>query len=197
MTDYRINLAKTMASTPEARRKFYNGMLVYLVCCALGLVYVAYLSSLNIIEGIAASRQRTVLIKTVNAVSEFNKEFYKNPNEAFQMLNSYTSDLGILQTALSERSHFLPVIGQLFADFPDDVAMQGLTASAATKKLSFGLALPLSNQEQGDPVRKLQGMWTGNEELMNRVNSIRPVTGERRVVDGKPVFFVQFECVLK
>ena len=43
MVDYRINLAKTLTSTPEQRRKFYNGMIIYLSVCAAGLVYVAYL----------------------------------------------------------------------------------------------------------------------------------------------------------
>ena len=197
MTDFRINLAKTSVSSAEERQKFYNGMLVYLVLCAAVLVYVAYLSSVHIMEAYHANKENRMLVKTVSASSSFSKAFYKSPEKAYQNLEVYAADLDVLRTALSQRSQFLPVMSQLFSDFPEDVALQSLSASANSKKLSFGLALPLSDREKGDPVRKLQASWSGNEALMQQVHSIRPVTGERRMVGDRPTFFVQFECILK
>jgi hypothetical protein len=197
MTDYRINLAKSVASSPGERQKFYNGMLIYLALCAVAMVYVAYLTSINIIDAYQASKQSHVLVKGVSAASDFSETFYKDPGQAYRELEVYASDLEILRLALSQRSHFLPVMSQLFSGFPEDVALQGLTASADSKKISFGLVVPLSDQEKGDPVRQLQTLWNANEELMQRVQGIRPITGERRMVGGQPAFFVQFECVLK
>ena len=197
MTDFRINLAKTMVSSSEERQKFYNGMLIYLVVCAAAMVYVAYLTSVNISEAYRANKENRMLVKTVSASSAFSKEFYKNPKKAYQNLDVYAADLEILRAALSQRSHFLPVMSQLFSDFPADVALQGLLASASSKKLSFGLVLPLSDREKGDPVRKLQASWNGNEALMQKVYSIRAITGERRMFGDTPAFFVQFECILK
>lgn len=197
MTDYRINLAKTVVSTPEERQKFYNRMLIYLVICAGAMVYVAYLSASNMLKAHRANKQSTALIKGATTTSGFSKTFFKNPDAAYQELEVYAVDLEILRDVFSKRSHFLPVISELFQDFPDGVTLQGLTASAVSKKLAFGLVLPLSNQEKVDPVRQLQATWNGNDDLMNRVESIRPITGERRMVGDEPVFFVQFECLLK
>jgi hypothetical protein len=197
MTDYRINLAKSVTSTPEERKKFYNGMLIYQVVCAGLMVYVAYLSSFSIIDGLRASRHKRNLVKSVTSVSEFSKSFYKNPEQAYAELTLYSEDLTTLRSALAGRSYFQPVISQLFAEFPEGVALKSLTASVANKKVSFGLVVPLSDDEGGDPVRKLQAAWTANEELMKRIVNIRPTTGERRVMAGKPVFFVKFECLLK
>lgn len=197
MTDYRINLAKALTSTPAERKKFYNGMLIYQVVCAGIMVYVAYLSSFSIMDGLRASRHKRGLVESVSSVSEFSKSFYKNPEQAYAELMLYSEDLTTLRSALARRGYFQPVIGQLFSDFPAGVALESLTASAANKKVSFGLVVPLSDEEGGDPVRKLQAAWTANKELMERVASIRPTTGERRVVSGKAVFFVEFECLLK
>ncbi|MEA2068886.1 MAG: hypothetical protein U9P12_06785 [Verrucomicrobiota bacterium] len=197
MADFRINLAKTVVNSPEERQKFYNGMLIYLVLCAAAMVYVAYLSSINLTKAYRANKQSRLLAKTVSASSGYGKAFYKNPDKVYGELDIYASDLEVLRSALSRRSHFLPVMSQLFSDFPEDVALQGLTASASSKKISFGLVVPLSDQEKGDPVRQLQTLWSGNDELMQRVLSIRPITGERRMMGGQPAFFVQFECVLK
>ena len=72
MVDYRINLAKSVTSTPEQRRKFYNGMILYLSVCAAGLVYVAYTASFNIKEGYRANRQRKQMVDTVGSVLKPN-----------------------------------------------------------------------------------------------------------------------------
>jgi hypothetical protein len=197
MTDFRINLAKSVTSTPGERKKFYNGMLIYQVVCAGLMVYVAYLSSFSIIDGLRATRNKRGLVKTVTSVSEFSKSFYKNPEQAYAELALYSEDVTTLRSALAGRSYFQPVIGQLFAEFPEGVALESLTASVATKKVSFGLVVPLSDDEGGDPVRKLQAAWTANEELMKRITNIRQPSGERRMMAGKPVFFVKFECLLK
>jgi hypothetical protein len=197
MTDYRINLAKSIVSSEEERQKFYNGMLIYLVLCAAAMVYVAYLSAASFLEAHRSNKQSQALFSAVAESSEFSKTFYKNPGDAYQELEVYATDLEILHKALAERSHFLPVMSQLFSDFPEGVALQGLSASAENRKISFGLVLPLSDQTKADPVRQLQSTWSGNQELMQRVKSIRPITGERRMLGDEPVFFVQFECLLK
>lgn len=196
-TDYRINLAKSFTSTPEDRRRFYNGILIYLVLCAAAMVYVAYLTSVNLVRARQANLQRQTLERAIGSASDYGREFLQNPANAYKKLELQAADLLTLRTAFGQRTHFLPVMSGLFSGLPEDVALQDLQAVAEKKTLSFGLVVPLSDQEKGDPVRKLKSVWDGNEELMRQVHGIRPVTGERRVVNGQPVFFVQFECILK
>ncbi|MCF7818269.1 MAG: hypothetical protein K9M54_10345 [Kiritimatiellales bacterium] len=191
MVDYRINLARTATSTPEQRRKFYNGMILYLAACAAGLVYVAYSASLNVLEAYRENRQRRFLEKSVTDVSEFSKTFYRNPDKAYQELQQYSADMALLKAALAERTHFLPVMKQLFTNFPKDVAIENLDASSAQHSIVFGLVGPSKS------VKDLQTTWKQNAELNGLVESIRQVTGEVRVVAGEPVYFVKFECVLK
>ena len=191
MVDYRINLAKTVVSTPEQRRKFYNGMMIYLVFCAAGLVYTAYLASSNVIEAYSASRQRRQMVKAVSSASGFSKTFYKNPDKAYDELKLYAEDLATLKTAFAQRTHFLPVLNQLFADFPEDVAVENLEASVAGNSIAFGLVGP------GKSVKAQQLAWKQNAELNALVRSIKQVKGEPRTVAGLPVYFVKFECVLK
>ena len=191
MVDYRINLAKTVVSTPEQRRKFYNGMMIYLVFCAAGLVYVAYLASSNMIEAYSASHQRRQMVKAVSSASGFSKTFYKNPDKAYDELKLYAEDLVLLKTAFAQRTHFLPVLNQLFADFPEDVAMENLEASAGQNSIAFGLVGP------GKSVKAQQLAWKQNSGLNELVRSIKQVKGEQRTVGGQLVYFVKFECVLK
>lgn len=191
MVDYRINLAKAVTSTPEQRRTFYNGMIIYLSVCAAGLVYVAYLASANVMEAYSASRQRRQMVKTASSVSGFSKTFYKNPDKAYEELQLYAADLALLKTAFAQRTHFLPVLNQLFADFPEDVAVESLEASAAKNSVTFGLVGP------GKSVKAQQVAWKQNSGLNGLVRSIKQVKGEQRMVGGQPVYFVKFECVLK
>jgi hypothetical protein len=191
MVDYRINLAKSLTSTPEQRRKFYNGIILYLSICAAGLVYTAYLASYNILEAYNAERQRRILVRSGSASSDFAKEFYRNPEKAFNELNVYAEDLSLLKTAFSQRTHFLPVLNQLFADFQEDVAVEDLEASAANNSITFGLVGP------GKSVREQQLVWKQNKELNQAVSSIKQIQGQQCMVGDKPVYFVKFECALK
>jgi len=191
MVDFQINLAKSVTSTPEQRRKFYNGMILYLALCAAGMVYVGYLASANMMEAYSANRQRRSMVKAVSSVSAFSKEFYKNPDKAYSELEAYTAELTLLKSAFAERTHFLPVLNQLFADFPEDVAVENLDASAAKNSITFGLVGP------GKSVKAQQAAWRKNTTLSGLVRSIKQVKGEQRMVGGKPVYFVKFECILK
>lgn len=191
MVDYQINLAKSVTSTPEQRRKFYNGMILYLALCAAGMVYVGYLASANMMEAYNANRQRRNMVRAVSSVSTFSKEFYKNPDKAYSELQAYTADLTVLKSAFAERTHFLPVLNQLFSDFPEDVAIESLEASAAKNSITFGLVGP------GKSVKAQQAAWRKNTKLSGLVRSIKQVKGEQRMVGGQPVYFVKFECILK
>ena len=191
MIDFHINLAKTITSTPEQRRKFYNGMILYLSLCAAGMVYVGYLASANIMEAYSANRQRRSRVKTVSSVSDFSKAFYKNPDKAYTELQAYTTDLAQLKSAFSERTHFLPVLNQLFNDFPEDVAVESLEASAAKNSITFGLV------GSGKSVKAQQVAWRKNAKLNGLTRSIKQVKGEQRTVGGQAVYFVKFECILK
>ena len=197
MVDYRINLVKTVVSTPEQRQKFYHGMLIYLSICAAAMVYVAYLTSWNLIDGISAIQSRSALTQTQDSVSRTEKAFYRNPELALKELKNDSKSLGMIKQALSGQADFLPVISQLFMDIPKGAALQNLTTSPDRKKITFGIIVPLSDQDHGDPVRELQTSWSNNKNLMKRVHSIHPVTGERKSAGGVPVFAVKFECVLK
>ena len=195
MADFNINLAKTMVSPPEARLKFYNRMLLYLVACAAAMVYVAYLASLNIVKAVQARQERVVLVRTGSASSEYGEAFYKNPEKAYRQLSGYTKDLETLSGVLARRAQFLPVLNQLFADFPEEVALQNLTGTGKT--IEFGLVAPLFGQQGENPVSQLQNRWKLNEELMQKVVGIRQVTSERRMVGDIAMVFVKFECILK
>jgi len=191
MVDYRINLAKTVTSTPAQRRRFYNGMLLYLVICAAGMVYVAYATTLNITEAYRNARIRSKMINTVSISSDFGKAFYKNPDKAYEELELYAADLELLKEAFSQQTHFLPVVNQLFAGLPDDVAVESLEVSAQRKTISFGLV------GSSKSVKAQQMAWKQNEALGTRVRGTKQVKGELRMIDGIPVYFVKFECSLK
>ena len=181
MVDYRINLAKSVVSTPEQRRKFYNGMMIYLVFCAAGLVYVAYLASANVMEAYSASRQRRQMVKAVSTASGFSKSFYKNPDEAYDELQLYAEDLALLKTAFAQRTHFLPVLSQLFANFPEDVGVENLEVSADQKRVVFELVGP------GKSIKAQRAVWKQNAELNGLVvnNNIKQVKSEED--DGRPI----------
>ncbi len=191
MVDYHINLAKTLTSTPEQRRRLYNGMILYLFLCAIGMIYTAYTASSSVMDAYRSDRQRRSRIKAVSSVSDFGKAFYKNPDKAYIELQLYAGDLDLLKTALGQRTHFLPVLNQLFSDFPDDVAVESLTASVSKNSVVFGLV------GSGKSVKAQQLAWKKNTNLNKLVSSIKQVTGEQRMVAGKPVYFVRFECILK
>lgn len=190
MVDYRINLAKTITSTPEQRRKLYNGMIIYLSLCAAGLVYTAYLASANVMEAYSAGRQRRTMIKAVSSASGFGDTFYKNPQKALSELELYADDLTMLKTAFAQRTHFLPVLNQLFADFPENVAVENLEASAKRKTIAFGLV------GSGKSIRTRQEAWKKNEKL-NKLVRIKQIKSEQRMVGGQSVYSVKFEGELK
>ena len=191
MVDYRINLAKSITSSPEQRQKIYHGMIIYLSCCAAGLVYTAYLASANVMEAYSAGRQRRSMIKSVSASSDFSKTFYKNPGKTYEELELNARSLESLKTAFAQRTHFLPVLNQLFTDFSIDVAVESLEASSAQNIITFGLVGP------GKSVKAQQLAWKQNAKLNGLVRSIKQVKGEQRAVGGQSVYFVKFECMLK
>lgn len=195
MVDYRINLAKTFVSSAEKRTRFYDGMIVYLMLCVAVMVGVAYLSTINL-QGFAENkRARARLLASASASSGFDEAALKNPSKAYSELKAYSSEIAALRAVLEQRVRLLPVIEGLFADLPEGATLQSLSASPG--KMAFGMILPPASEERGDPVRKLKEVWEGNEELMKRVSSIRPLTGERRTMESKSVYYVKFECVLK
>ncbi|MDF7824476.1 hypothetical protein P4B35_10670 [Pontiellaceae bacterium B12227] len=193
--DYRINLAKGMTSAPEQRARFYNGMLIYLLICFAGLAAVGFFGSVNIRQTIKNHQQQAMLQQTVCSVSGVTEDAFLNPDETFRQLEDRAYDIAQLKRALGQRVHLLPVIHNLFTDLPSGVSLQSLSANK--EQLAFGLVMPLSSDDAGDPVALLSAAWEKNEELMNRVVSIRPLNGERRNTESGPVFFVQFECILK
>ncbi len=196
-TDYKINLAKTLTSTPEERRKFYHGMLVYFVVCAAAMVYTAYFASVNLLEAHQANMQRSSSIKSVTSASGQGRAFYRDPDQAYVDLQRYAADVALLKKGFAQRSHFVPVIGHLFSKFPEEVALQELAASHGNKKISFVVVSSPTDQDRGDPVRRLQAAWAENTELGRLVLAVRPVTSERRMVGGEPKISTQFECILK
>jgi hypothetical protein len=192
--DFRINLAKDFTSSAEERSRFYHMMLIYLACCAVLLVLVAYLTSLNLTEYVQnKSEQRRLVAST--AASGVDKAAFRDPQQTYTELNADSTQIGTLKKMLGQRVQLLPVVHNLFLDLPPDVALQSLSADKS--KLSFGLVTPPVSDEAGDPVKKLRAAWESNEELMKRVVSIRPVNGERRMLGSRAVFYVQFECILK
>lgn len=193
--DFRINLAKDMTSTEEDRVRFYNGMLIYLVICAAAMVFTAYLSSVNIVRYVQNNRECSHLLSTVCSVSGLEASSFKDPGETYAALEDYSRRIESLRQALGRRVQLLPVVHNLFVDLPDGMVLQSLSANKS--KLAFGLSMPPPSEQSGDPVRDLRSAWEKNDELMKRVASIRPVTGERRTIGTQSIFYVQFECILK
>lgn len=190
MVDYRINLAKTITSTPEQRRKFYNGMIIYLALCAAGLVYTAYRASDNVMSAYSAEKQRRSMVKAVSSASGFGRAFYRNPQKAYSELELYAEDLTLLKAAFAQRTHFLPVLNQIFTDFPKEIVVENLEASAARKTITFGLVGP------GKSIRARQEAWKKNKKL-NELVRIKQVKSEQEMVDNQLVFSVSFEGELK
>ncbi|MDF7799995.1 hypothetical protein P4C99_11015 [Pontiellaceae bacterium B1224] len=192
--DFKINLAKDLTSSTEERTRFYNGMLIYLLACAVLLVFVAYTASSNLRSYMKNKAEQQQLRTTAFAVAELDPAAFKNPGQTYNALDTYSRKIASLKQLLGQRVQLLPVVHNLFLDLPSGVALQSLSANTST--VSFGLVMPPPSQD-ADPVRDLREAWEKNEELMKRVVSIRPVTGERRTMGEASVFFVQFECVLK
>lgn len=194
-TDYRINLAKSLTSSIEDRTRFYNGMIIYLALCFAVLVYVAYASSANIHSYIENKQEHRRLLASASAVSGFDAEAFKNPDKAYAALQEYSNQIDMLKRVIAQRVQLLPVIHNLFAELPKGASLQSFSANK--DKIMFGVVVPPSSGAAGDPVRQLTAAWEGNEELMRRVASIRPINGERRTMGAETVFYVQFECILK
>ena len=192
--DFRINLSKEMTSSPEERSRFYNGMLIYLLICFVGLATMGYFGSINIQHLLENLQNKALLEQTVCAVSGVHIDDFKNPNELFRQLEDQAVDIAQLKRALKQRVCLLPVIHNLFSDFPKGVSLESLSANK--QKLSFELIMPLSSDDTEDPVALLSAAWESNENLMKRVATIRPVKGERRTIGSSSFFFVQFECML-
>ena len=131
------------------------------------------------------------------AVAKSGRAFYNNPDQTYQELDARAKDLEILRGLLMKRAQFLPVFSQLFLDFPEDIALQELTATASSKTIEFGLVAPYLDEDGESPVGKLQARWKNSKELLTRTTGIRQVTSERRLVGDTPAVFVQFECVLR
>ena len=194
MVDYRINLAKTLASTPEQRQKFYNGMLIYLVTCSAIMVLTAYLSSVNMKRFVDVRAERNQILATATSVSGLQDTDFKRPDKAYNDLKEASVQIASLKQALGQRVQLLPVLHNLFRNLPDGVALQSLSADG--DKMMFDLSMP-SSENAGDPVRKLTQMWGKNEVLKESVFEIRPVKGERRTLGGESKFYYKFECQLK
>ncbi len=195
MIDYHVNLAKDLVGSETQRRRFYNGMLIYLALCAVALVFTAYLSAINMKHYLKNRRQRRQLQSSIVAVSGLEPSAFKHPDKVYDALKADAARIGKLKAALEGRVQLLPVVYNLFSILPQGVALQSL--SAGDGKISFGMEMPLSSNGSGDFVRNLKEGWETNPELMRRVKSIRPLTGERRRMGNVSVFYVEFECILK
>ncbi len=193
--DFQINLAKDLTSSPEERTRFYNGFLIYLVSCFGLLVLTAYLTSVNLTAYMKNRTEQHQISATVSAATGISKDMFKHPEQSYTQLDAYSRKLISLKQLLGQRVQLLPVVHNLFVKLPQDVALQSLAADK--KKVSFGLVMPMPSNDANDPVKVLRTAWESNEELMRRVDTIRPITGERRTMGSETKFYVQFECVLK
>ena len=194
MVDYRINLAKTLTSSPEKRLKFYNGMLIYLVTCAAIMVLVAYFSSINIKRFVDLRVERKQIEEASSALTGLDDTAFRRPELVVNEIKSLSDQIASLRNALGQRVHLLPIIHNLVLDLPKGVIFHGIVAT--DRKMVFDLAMPPPSEDEADPVRKLTRTWENNEFLKNNVESIRPVKGERRTVGGTSIFHYQFECII-
>ena len=197
MADFNINLVKSMTSSPEARVRFYNRMLIYLVTCAALLVGVSYLSARNVVAALRANGDRETLIREEAAVMEFGQDFHDNPEQSLKEFTAYAADLDILRSALEQRSQFLPVLSRLFSDFPEDIVLEDLKANAADKSIEFLLVAPVIDEEGNEVLRALQNKWRDDEELRARANAVTQVSNEREMVGDILMSYAEFKCIVK
>lgn len=198
MVDYKINLAKSITSTAEQRRTFYNGMLFYLVFCAAGLVYVAYLTSGNVSQAYQDITHRRMLQRSLASSTGVGKEFFRSPEVAFENLSRYSSEIEMLKLALSERVALLPVMDSIISEVPSGVALQSMSGSSTKRIVTFVLTTPAKDGSSTSWVRRMQAVWLQNKDLMNRIEgNIKEVKRDRGSLGGQSVYYIQFECTLK
>jgi len=197
MVDFNINLAKSMVSSQEERMRFYNRMLIYLVVCAALMVGTAYLSSKHVISAAKANKESRLLIVSMSTASDFGKTFFKNPEQAYKEFGNYAEDLVTLRSVFEQRSQFLPALSQLFGNFPANVSLQSLTASAAENAIEFELVAPVIDEKGNDVLRALQAEWRDNPELMAVAKPVAAMSSEREMVGDVLVASVKYKCILK
>lgn len=197
MVDFNINLVKSMVSTPEERASFYNRMLIYLVTCAALMVGTAYLSSKHILSAARANKERNMLVATMSSMSDFGKSFFKDPEHAYVEFGNYAEDLETLRSVLEQRSQFLPVMSQLFADFPENVVLHSLTATAADNSIEFMLVAPVIDEDGNDILRMLQTRWRDNAKLWTVAKTVTAMSSEREMVGDTLMATVTYKCILK
>lgn len=193
--DYTINLAKDLTSTPAQRVRFHRGMLAYLVLCAAALVCTAYASAVNIRRYLGHRSASIELLQTARAVSGLEPADFQQPAAMRTQAEEHAIELKQLKGILARRVQLLPVLHGLFNKLPEGVVLQSLSANG--EKMVFGLLMPPVSEQAGDTVRKLTGTWEADAALMARLESLRPMTGERRTQGSESVYYVQFECVLR
>lgn len=197
MTAYNINLAKGFVKTPRQRRRFYRGMILYVLLCSTLLIYLVYMAAINLTNTYESRKRRRMMINSTAASSLFYRDLFQDPKTAYADMKQYAEQIAALNDGLSGRVDFRPVIHLLLTDLPLTVQIESLDASAEGNKISFSLQVPITSSGSGDAVRGLLNEWNANEELMALINAVRPVTGERRNLGGENVFLVKFVCTLK
>ena len=197
MVDFNINLAKSMTSTPEERVRFYNRMLIYLVTCAGLMVGTAYLSSKHILDATKDNKERNRLISSMTSMSDFGQSFFRSPEKAYQEFANYDADLDTLRSVFEQRSRFLPVMGQLFSNFPDNISLQSLSASATDNSIEFELIAPVIDEDGNDVLRMLQTQWKDNSALWVAAKTVTQVNSEREMMGDIMVVSATYRCILK
>jgi len=197
MAYFRINLAKNSVKPIKQRYLFYNSILLYVFACAVVLVYLCYNATINLMETYENRHQQQILFNSLSSSPLMHRDLLRNPDRSYKNLKEYSKQIQELDKALTGRVQFLPILHQLFGNLPENVQLEQLKAVATERSISFSLQVPITTSENGDSVRQLQTEWNANSFLMDRITSIRPVTGERRTSGDEEVFMVKFECVLK
>jgi hypothetical protein len=172
-------------------------MLIYLVTCAALMVGTAYLSSKHILRAAKANKDRSSLIASMSAVSDFGKAFFDDPEQAYREFGNYAADLETLRSVFDSRSHFLPVLSQLFGDFPKNISLRNLVASSADDSIEFEVVAPVIDDQGNDVLRMLQTKWRDNQELWALAKTVTAVTSEREMVGDALMASVKYKCILK
>lgn len=190
MTNFNINLAKDMASTEEERVRFYNGMLIYLVACAVLLVFVTSLSSVNLKNYLNNKRERNQLILMASTVSGLDSSVFTSPDKIYDELEANSLKILSLKQALDRRVHLLPLVHNLFDNLPRGVTLQMLVADRG--RVVFGLNVSSASQ-----AADLTRAWERNNEVMSRITDYKQVKSESLKTGLQTGLYVQFEFTLK
>lgn len=193
--DYQINLSKDLTSSPEERSRYYSGMLIYLLVCAVLLVLSGYFMSVNLKRYMTNKQELKRSMASAESVSGLSGYIFNHPDQDFEELQSVSGELASLRSVLGVRTRLLPIIHNLFQNMPSNTELENLAANR--EKVAFRVNVTAASKDKEPSVSELTTAWENNEELMRYVSGFRALKAQRSRVGSRSIYNIHYECTLK